>query len=336
MKCRGDIGSGDCSVSLPLNRGSTIKQLKCASNAAATFFASCAAGRTAISFFSWLAASYIVNPTRTKITSTPADYGTAYEEVTVTTADGLELVGWYMPGDNRAAIIAQHGYKGNRESMLYEAVVLNRHGYSILITTSRGHDESDGRHITFGSHEMKDLEAWHAHLLSREEVDPDAIGIMGESMGGGMAILYAAQVQNIKAVVTSSAFSLTDETIQDFLFQPFCRPGRLAQSIALSIVGWVEKKAGFHSNDINTLHAIGKISPRPILIIQGGNDERISPNNGHQLFAAARQPKELYFIPNGNHCDHQDVEPTKYMERVVKFLDHSFNWPGQAQVEIAR
>lgn len=336
MRFQSDIEPGDRSISLPLNRGITIGQLKSASNAAVAFFASCKAGKMAISFISWLAASYIVNPPRTRITSTPADYGVSYEEVTVTTTDGLKLVGWYLPGDNRATIIAQHGYMGNRESMLYEAVVLNRHGYSVLITTSRGHDESDGRHITFGAHEMKDLGAWYAHLLSREEVDPDAIGIIGESMGGGMAILYAAQEQNIKAVVTSSAFSLTEETIQDFIFHPIGRPGPLASLIALSIVGCAEKKADFHSKDINTLNAIGNISPRPILIIQGENDQRISLKNGYQLFAAARQPKDLYIIPNGNHCDHQDIEPTKYMERVVKFLDRSFDWPGQGQVERAQ
>jgi hypothetical protein len=35
---------------------------------------------------------------------TPADRGLAYLEVTVTSADGLRLVGWYLPAHNGAAV----------------------------------------------------------------------------------------------------------------------------------------------------------------------------------------------------------------------------------------
>jgi len=39
---------------------------------------------------------------------TPADYRLPYEDVIVTTTGGLRLVGWYIPSQNGAVIIAQH------------------------------------------------------------------------------------------------------------------------------------------------------------------------------------------------------------------------------------
>src|SRR6266508_5084903 len=50
---------------------------------------------------------------------TPAEWSlTTYEDVSFTTADGLTLVGWYVPSRNGAAIIALHGSGGNRPGTL--------------------------------------------------------------------------------------------------------------------------------------------------------------------------------------------------------------------------
>lgn len=275
-------------------------------------------GTILLSSISWTIAYYIVRPPRVKISSTPANYGIEYENVAVTTVDGLKLDGWFLEGDNGATIIATHGYRGNRESMLYEAVVLNRRGYSVLITTSRGHDQSEAMHITFGSHEMKDLDAWFDYIMSRDDVQKDTVGIMGESMGGGMAILYAVRNPNIKAVVTISAFALTNETIEDFVFQYLPWRGRMTSSAAQSIANKAEIIADFQLADLDTAEVIGELSPRPILIIQPGNDAVIDSRNAFELFAAAEMPKRLIVIPNGEHCDSSD-----FIDRVANFFDDS-------------
>ena len=84
----------------------------------------------------------ITNPmdVRQLVDSTPTDFGLPYEEVTVISEDGFKLVGWYILGDNGAAIIAQHGLKSNRSAMLEEAEMLHDSGYSVLVTSTRAHD----------------------------------------------------------------------------------------------------------------------------------------------------------------------------------------------------
>src|SRR5215217_7801756 len=65
---------------------------------------------------------------------TAADRGLmTYEDVRFPTADGLMLVGWYVPSRNGAAIIALHGSGGNRTATLEHGAMLARHGYGVLL-----------------------------------------------------------------------------------------------------------------------------------------------------------------------------------------------------------
>ena len=68
---------------------------------------------------------------------TPADKGFEYEEVTLTTNDRLKLVGWYIPSQNRAAVILLHGYGGNRLGVMYHAEALANQGYGVLMYDQR-------------------------------------------------------------------------------------------------------------------------------------------------------------------------------------------------------
>jgi pimeloyl-ACP methyl ester carboxylesterase len=65
--------------------------------------------------------------------------GRAHEDVSLTTSDGLELFGWYVPSRNRAAVIVFPGRGGNPAA---HARMLARHGYGALLFDNRGHGVS--------------------------------------------------------------------------------------------------------------------------------------------------------------------------------------------------
>jgi fermentation-respiration switch protein FrsA (DUF1100 family) len=251
-------------------------------------------------------------------TETPADIGIPYDEVAVTTEDGLNLVGWYIPSQNGASIIAQHGFRGRRHNMLYDAEILHRHRYGVLVTTVRAHDRSDGDLITFGKEEMKDLEAWYQYLLSQDSVDPDRIGIFGESMGGMLVIQYAAQNENIKAVVSHSAFASLKDTAAKGVQH---LTGLPAFPFAPMILFWAEREADIRTAEIDTTKYIGQISPRPVFIMMGGQDDHISIDSGQWLYDAAGEPKEFWFEPEAGHHGLPEVAPEEYERRVVAFFD---------------
>jgi fermentation-respiration switch protein FrsA (DUF1100 family) len=256
--------------------------------------------------------------TRNLPSESPADYGLPFEEVTVTNGDGMRLVGWFVPSENGAVIIMQHGYKATRREMLNEAAMMHKHGYGVLITSVRAHDYSEGEDITLGIYEMSDMEAWYQYLISRDDINPNQIGILGNSYGGMLAIQYAAQNENIKAVVANCAFSSMPDTVAtsvkhftglpEFPFVPL-------------IVFWAERETGIKMEEIDTTKYIPLISPRPVFLMQGGADTVISPSSGQILYDAANEPKELWFEAELGHTAFDKERAEEYEIRVVEFFN---------------
>lgn len=256
--------------------------------------------------------------TRNLPDETPNDFGMEYEDVTVTNPDGMTLAGWFIPPQNGAVIIMQHGYKSTRDELLNEAQMMQAHGYGVLVTSVRAHDQSEGELITLGYYEMQDMEAWYQYLISRDDIDPEKIGIIGNSYGGMLSIQYAAQNENIKAVVANCAFSSMSDTVStsvrhftglpDFPFVPL-------------IVFWAENMTGIQMEEIDTTQWIPDISPRPVFLMQGGKDTVISPESGQILYDAANEPKELWFDPELGHVGFDKERAEEYEARVSAFFD---------------
>ena len=256
---------------------------------------------------------------------TPKDYNLPFEDVTVTNPDGMKLAGWFIPSENGAVIIMQHGYKSTRSELLNEAEMMHRHGYGVLVTSIRAHDYSEGELITLGYYEMDDMEAWYQYLLTRDDFDHDKIGILGNSYGGMLSIQYAALNQNIKAVVTNCAFSSMPDTVAtsvthftglpEFPFVPL-------------IVFWAETDTGVKMEEIDATKWIPQISPRPVFLMQGGKDTVISPNSGQRLYDAAGEPKELWFDPELGHVEFDKERAEEYEARVSAFFDQYLLQPS--------
>lgn len=259
---------------------------------------------------------------RPEMKEDPGDYGLAFETVSTTSPDGLTLFGWFIPGENGATIMIQHGSPGGRQDGLHEAQFLNEAGYSILLGSFRAHDECEGDIITFGYYEIQDVEAWHQYLIGREDVDPARIGLFGESMGGGTSILYAATDPGIQALATGSAFGLTREVIELFIgFENPDMPKAVIPLLARFIVFWAERLGKMDSQTLDTASVIADVSPVPMLIIHGGKDDKIGPNIGRLLYEAAAEPKELAWFENAGHVNFEQFYPAEYRDALVGFFD---------------
>ncbi len=152
--------------------------------------------RAAIALGTVLSAYWLLAPLAIAILAThrpraevaPIDLARPHEEVTIRTADGLDLAGSYVPSRNGAAVISYP----TRQGKLSHARILVRHGYGVLLLDARGYDGSEGDPNLFGWEGEKDIDAAVSWLQRRPDVRGGRIGGIGFSVGGEVLIDAAA------------------------------------------------------------------------------------------------------------------------------------------------
>ncbi|HMP58660.1 MAG TPA: alpha/beta hydrolase, partial [Gemmatales bacterium] len=64
-------------------------------------------------------------------------------------------------------------------------------------------------------------------------------------------------------------------------------------------------------------YALGRLAPRPLLMIHGGNDSYIKLEIAEGLFNLAREPKEMWVVPGAKHNQAVVVEAEQYQQRLA-------------------
>ncbi|HEV8151536.1 MAG TPA: alpha/beta fold hydrolase [Solirubrobacteraceae bacterium] len=239
-----------------------------------------------------------------------ADLGAAHEDVTLHTADGLDLDGWYVPSRNRAAVIVFPGRSGTRR----QARMLVRHGYGVLLYDRRGEGRSEGDPNSFGWDFDKDIRAGIDFLRHRADVDPRRIAGLGLSVGGEMMLQTAAQTHDLAAVVSEGAGSRSmAEEVDD-------ADGldKIGAALSYGVRDLTNAILQDRLPPENLEDLVGRISPRPVFFIHAGADD--AGHRNPELYAAAKQPKQIWEA-EGGHTEGLERQPAEYERRVVAFLD---------------
>jgi hypothetical protein len=129
----------------------------------------------------------------------------AFRTVSFDTTDGLTLAGWYLPSQNRAAVVVVNSARGDRSGSVRHAKLLASHGYGVLLYDARGTGESDGSPNGWGWSWKHDVDAALTFLQRQPDVDPDRLGGLGLSTGADVLIEVAATNRTLHAVVADGA-----------------------------------------------------------------------------------------------------------------------------------
>lgn len=253
-----------------------------------------------------------VYPSRVAVVGAPTE---PYQDITLTTADGLQLAAWYTPPQNGVIILAAHCYVCSRNATLHDLFV--RNGYGVLSWDFRAHGNSAGNMSTLGYYEVRDVEAALAYALAQPRVQQ--VGAWGTSMGAVTLIQAAAQHPKIGAVVADSAFTAVADELEIIVRVDFLRPW---------IRFFAEQETGLNFDLVRPVDQIGKISPRPVLLIQGLADATIPLDSGQRLYDAAGEPRALWTEPNVVHTGMYGAFPAEYEKRVILFFNEALLAPS--------
>jgi alpha-beta hydrolase superfamily lysophospholipase len=230
------------------------------------------------------------------------------EDVVLTTADGLSLRGWYAPSRNGAAVAFLHGLGASRLQLLPVAAGLARRGYGVLLLDLRAHGESDGRRTTLGLAERLDAAAAVGFLAARPEVDPRRLAAVGFSLGGMALLPAAADDRRLAAVAVAGSFPSLAEMVRTD------EPGLRGEVVLLAL-----RAAGIEPGAIRPIDAVGRLAPRPLLLVYGSADPSAPLAEG--LRARARGPARLVILPGVDHQGYAAAGLERFAAELEAFLD---------------
>ena len=141
-------------------------------------------------------------------------------------SDGLELAGHLYrppeaaPGERTAALVMAGPMTSVKEETVPQyAAPLAEAGYTVLTFDNRNFGESEGepRQHLDTSQQVEDLKNAVSYLLTRDDVDPERLGLACVCMGAGYALAVASMDLRVKALaIVAGAYNITD-TYREFL-----------------------------------------------------------------------------------------------------------------------
>ena len=262
------------------------------------------------------------------------------ERVSFTSA-GLKINGFLhqaqgaKPGERRPAFMALHGFGSNCTSSnsVLPAEMLSQWGYAVLRFDFRGCGESEGKRAnTICLEQVEDTRNALSFLQTRPEIDPTRIALVGSSFGAAVAVYAGGVEERVAAVISSGGWGdgatkfrkqhaspeawkrFTDMMARgkeerartgkasivpryDIVPIPERLRGHLAQNSIMEFTfETVESMYDFRANDV-----VGKIAPRPLLLLHASNDSVTPTEQSVVLFQHARQPTDLHLIADVDH-----------------------------------
>ena len=238
---------------------------------------------------------YIYHPS-SHIESTPNSIGLEYEDITLSTSDGIELDSWYIPASNDSMVVLLcHGNGGNIGDRMESIKIFHNMNLSVFIFDYRGYGKSEGNPNEKGTY--IDAETAWDYLIDERNISSDNIIVFGRSLGGAIASKLAIDKDPYAVILESTYTSISDQAKDLLPIFPFNVITRYKYP---------------------TIDHVKKISS-PILIVHSSDDEMISVNHGKDLFKSANEPK-MFLEISGNHNNGFITSGDIYTDGVQSFI----------------
>lgn len=221
----------------------------------------------------------------------------------VRTEDGIRIAGVHLNRKRTSTlVIYAHGFMSNKNHLRVPGFVEAMSQYfDVMAIDLRGHGESEG-YSTIGTHEVLDIQATVAYGRS---LGYKRIVTVGSSMGGSSMIRHAALYKSQDAVITIGAFAdpiSFGRPFSDDGLRLVYKAGKLGEWWCYMMRGTRLRTAYYtlHEQD-PPFQLVERIAPKPLLIIHGEWDVTVHPRSAKQLYAYAKEPKEIVLLPYTGH-----------------------------------
>lgn len=262
-------------------------------------------------------------------------------------SEGSRVSGlWRTPDDPSGgplpALVQGPGWLGLKDAKLYLRYheAFTEAGFAILVFDYRGFGDSEGASDEIlPSRQLEDLVNAVTYLTTRDDVDPDRIGVFGSGgTGGGNAVLLAAHDRRVRCAVSQVPVADGEDWLRrmrrehewlEFLSRleedrrarvttgggekvdpreeiMIQTPERRKTAVKRDVDGRVPSAVSLRSaeaiiGDYRPLEVVDRISPRALMIVAVEGDDVTPTDHALALYERAGPPKKLVLQRNTTH-----------------------------------
>ncbi len=243
---------------------------------------------------------------------TPEQMGFKKSEKIITAKDGKKLYSWLIHSykkEVKGNILQLHGNGQNMTAHFLSLAWLANSGYNLYTYDYRGYWKSEGEPDPEDIHSdtVYYINSVNDECIKRKE----KLILYGQSLGGTILMRAVPDLrnrENISLVIVDGGFPSYRTVARQIVAKKFFYP---IAYIASFIV----------SDAYSPENYIEKISPIPMIIIHGNEDDVVPFENGKEIFRLAKDPKQFWEIKGGGHVDWMKLGTAKNAKMFLKLLD---------------
>jgi pimeloyl-ACP methyl ester carboxylesterase len=226
----------------------------------------------------------------------PADPGVpraAWRDVEIPGPSAKPLFGWMVcapAGAHRLApaVLLMHGWGANAQTMWPLVPPLHAAGFAVLLIDARCHGRSSDEDFTSMPRFAEDIAAGLAWLRTQPDIAVDRLALIGHSVGAAASLLHASRHDDVRAVVSLSAFAHPREVMRRFMAD---------RHVPYPLLGWyvlrhVQRVIGTSFDAIAPLFTLARVRCR-VMLVHARGDTTVPFSDAERLLAVSGHARLL-------------------------------------------
>ena len=240
------------------------------------------------------------------------------ESMSIKSFDGIKLNGIFINNKkSKYILILCHGYRSTKERDLYASL---KHyynmGLSILLLDQRACLNQEGKYITFGYNESKDVNLWINYIYKKYKKE---VILGGVSLGASTILMV--NNKHVVSIIADSAYSSAYEEIKYAISHYF----HIIPSLFIGVISlYFRVFTGINLKEVSTYKNLDKINI-PILFIHGSIDDFVPLKNVYDNYDYYKGEKDILVIDGAAHGMGYLIDSNKYINKINEFLNKYLN-----------